>query len=215
MMRRLCPTHSQVVQWRGTWVLMDQLLSFPESSSNTTASFAIDPLALSGLASLAIGIAGLAAAVVIQAILSLCPCGRGPPVASRLRCVGVASLERVYAYFLGFCTINFWRGVWVLCDVYVLPKHPLSSALATHFIGTIVLLLSGHLMSVPGPPFLVTPDGRSEPCEAGNKHPEGGAEANVYAVIKAVVCCWRDCCTKENSAVSSPATNTSNIEVGT
>ena len=170
----------------------------------------MNPTALSAWISMAIGFAGLLAAAITQAILAKCPCG-GEHMSPLPwgRCICFGALERVYWCALAFCTVNFWRGVWLLCDVYVLPEHPLESSLITHLAGTIVLLLSGHVASLTGPPFLVVTDNHSDPRAAeatalqhstpSSSSMSGGecdadVSSNVYTVIKPVRSCWSVVC---------------------
>ena len=187
---------------------MDQVLVAPSNGNTTTT--AMDPTALSAWMSMAIGFLGLLAAAITQAILAACPCaGAHTPPTPWGRCLCLGALERVYLCVLGFCTVNFWRGVWLLCDVYVLPEHPLESSLVTHLAGTIVLLLSGHVVSVVAPPFVVVTDGQSEPCAAeatalermiaSSSSMSGdecgvNASSNAYTVIKPISSCWCECC---------------------
>lgn len=39
--------------------------------------------------------------------------------------------------------VLFWRGVWVLCDVFIFPERKQLSAWITMIMGIILLLLTG------------------------------------------------------------------------
>ena len=45
------------------------------------------------------------------------------------------------ALLVGFALILFWRGVWMLADLYLLPDNPTISAIASIIIGILILYI--------------------------------------------------------------------------
>jgi hypothetical protein len=58
-----------------------------------------------------------------------------------------------------FASIAFWRGVWLLQDVYLLPSQPELSSWVSVAIGTFVLLLLNSLRTAQAAPFFTAADG--------------------------------------------------------
>ncbi|CAL4064344.1 unnamed protein product, partial [Meganyctiphanes norvegica] len=90
-----------VFVWRGTWVFMDDLL-FPEKK------------VYSAWGSLALGC--MVTLLVVIAQLVMIPCLR-----HIRKGVGKVLLEDAYHSICFVGTINIWRGIWMLLDIYLLP----------------------------------------------------------------------------------------------
>lgn len=111
-----------VFVWRGGWALLD-LFVFPEDE------------VLSAWASLILGYASVAVAFILQPVMRyLCERFSGTP---RLL------IADVFILFALFGTINVWRGIWNLLNIYFLPENPELSCWITHWVCLIVLILLG------------------------------------------------------------------------
>lgn len=90
--------------WRGTWVVMDALTMSHESDKFQ-----------SSIISTSTGYALFAACYFVSEYVSNMK-NLKPPFSSKCR-----ALEQLYVYVLGFGTVNCWRGIWYMEDVYLLP----------------------------------------------------------------------------------------------
>lgn len=45
------------------------------------------------------------------------------------------------AIMVGFALIIFWRGVWMLADIYLFPNNPILSALLSIAMGILILYI--------------------------------------------------------------------------
>uniref|UniRef100_A0A7S4Q3F5 Uncharacterized protein n=1 Tax=Alexandrium monilatum TaxID=311494 RepID=A0A7S4Q3F5_9DINO len=130
--------------WRGAWYVMDAVL-FPGD------------LLRSGLASLGIGWASFTVAHKAAGATQ----AAGPDLrAAALRTPPLRRLAVLYC--LGLSVVSCWRGVWVLWDgVYErltgtpATQDALASGLASHALGLVVVIATGHLASVTAPPALI------------------------------------------------------------
>lgn len=111
-----------VFVWRGAWVLIDIYL-FPENE------------AWSAWASLAIGYMVVAIAFLLQPVMRwLCDRLNG---AIRLLAADV------FLLFSLLGTVNVWRGIWNLLNIYFLPENMELSCWITHWVSLILLILLG------------------------------------------------------------------------
>ncbi|XP_017781763.1 PREDICTED: uncharacterized protein LOC108566416 isoform X2 [Nicrophorus vespilloides] len=111
-----------VFVWRGAWVLIDIYL-FPEMAD------------WSAWASLVLGYMSVAVAFLMQpAMRWLCD-----------RINGAARLfaADVFLLFSLFGTLNVWRGIWNLLNIYFLPDNLELSCWITHWVSLILLILLG------------------------------------------------------------------------
>lgn len=51
----------------------------------------------------------------------------------------------IIALVLGIAVVIFWRGIWNLVDMYLIPKWPVLSAIVSIISGLIILVLTNHL----------------------------------------------------------------------
>ena len=65
---------------------------------------------------------------------------------------------RVIILLYAIAGISFWRGIWYLQDVYLVPAQPELSSWLSFAIGTCVLLLLNSLRSTHAPPFFTVAD---------------------------------------------------------
>ncbi|XP_018564398.1 uncharacterized protein LOC108905848 isoform X2 [Anoplophora glabripennis] len=111
-----------VFVWRGGWALLD-IFVFPEDD------------VLSAWASLILGYASVAIAFILQPVMRyLCERFSGTP---RLL------IADFFILFALFGTINVWRGIWNLLNIYFLPENPELSCWITHWVCLIILILLG------------------------------------------------------------------------
>jgi len=116
-----------VFVWRGSWCLLDMFLFKGE-------------ILKSAWASLAIGYGLVFITFALQ-----------PPMKYLAKTLeGLSRLAVVDTYLLfSFCgTINVWRGVWNLLNLYAFPDNPLFSYSLTHAVGFIVLVLINSANSI-------------------------------------------------------------------
>lgn len=59
----------------------------------------------------------------------------------------------LFAIAIGFSVVAFWRGIWGLLDIFLLPENELWSFIISTCIGLIILFLSGVLMRVLAEPI--------------------------------------------------------------
>ncbi|KAJ6646417.1 hypothetical protein Bhyg_01628 [Pseudolycoriella hygida] len=109
-----------VFVWRGTWVMCD-LIIYP------------DDLRMTAWGSLVIGYGIVALTFAMQSLM-------------RWACDRLKGFWRVAAadifLFLSFIgTVNVWRGVWQLCDLYFLKGSPVLSNAMTHSCAFLLLAL--------------------------------------------------------------------------
>ncbi|CAB3382527.1 Hypothetical predicted protein [Cloeon dipterum] len=109
-----------VIVWRGTWGILDSIL-VPEHEDT------------SAWLSLAIGYGVTAIGFLLQ-------------VPARIACDKLSGGPRLLVadlyQFLCFCgTVNLWRGVWNLLNIYFLPEKPLVSYWVTHWVCLVVLMI--------------------------------------------------------------------------
>ena len=90
--------------WRGTWVTMDALCE----------SFGFDKLK-SWIVSICIGCTLFVSCYFVSELV-LNIKNLNAPYSWRSR-----TFEQVFVYILGFGTVNCWRGVWYVEDIYILP----------------------------------------------------------------------------------------------
>ncbi|XP_049823242.1 uncharacterized protein LOC109593929 isoform X1 [Aethina tumida] len=111
-----------VFVWRGAWVLIDIFL-FP------------DDQIMSAWLSLIIGYATVAVAFLLQPMLRwMCDRATG---ATRL------IVADFFILFSFFGTVNVWRGIWNLLNLYFLPNNLELSCWITHWVCLIILILLG------------------------------------------------------------------------
>jgi len=48
---------------------------------------------------------------------------------------------RIYAFIVGASVVLFWRGIWQLADIYLLPNNETLSSLVGLVVGTVVLIV--------------------------------------------------------------------------
>ncbi|KAJ3622343.1 hypothetical protein MTP99_002858 [Tenebrio molitor] len=111
-----------VFVWRGAWALIDIFL-FPEND------------VWSAWGSLIVGYSAVAVAFMLQPFMRwLCD-----------RITGVARLlvADIFLILSLIGTINVWRGIWNLLNIYLLPDQLELSCWLTHWICLIVLILLG------------------------------------------------------------------------
>ncbi|CAH1280063.1 unnamed protein product [Diabrotica balteata] len=109
-----------VFVWRGVWLLVDIYL-FPGD------------LVFSYWSSLVIGYLCVALAFLLQpAMRYLC---------ERLTGAARLLLADLYTLFALFGTVNVWRGIWNLLNVYFLPDNQELSCWITHWLSLIILIL--------------------------------------------------------------------------
>ncbi len=46
------------------------------------------------------------------------------------------------AVLIGFAVISFWRGVWQLMDIYLLPSNPTASYVISIILGLVILVFT-------------------------------------------------------------------------
>ncbi|XP_049868396.1 uncharacterized protein LOC126368436 isoform X2 [Pectinophora gossypiella] len=109
-----------VFVWRGSWALLDIFL-FPG-----------DPLK-SCWSSLIVGYALVVATFALQAPVRW--------AAARLHGAPRLLLADVYHLLSFFATVNVWRGVWGLLDIYFFPDTPKLSNWCSHAISICLLIL--------------------------------------------------------------------------
>jgi len=51
-----------------------------------------------------------------------------------------------YAVLIGFAIISFWRGVWGLLDIYLMPSNYEISLWISVIVGLIILYATKHLL---------------------------------------------------------------------
>ncbi len=54
----------------------------------------------------------------------------------------------LFAVIVGVGVISFWRGLWLLMDLFIFPGHPAISGLFTTLFGLTILAASGALLKV-------------------------------------------------------------------
>jgi hypothetical protein len=52
----------------------------------------------------------------------------------------------LHTIFIAFAIVAFWRGVWGLMDIYLLPNQPEFSFWISIFIGIIILIYTESLI---------------------------------------------------------------------
>ncbi|XP_014218619.1 uncharacterized protein LOC106646916 [Copidosoma floridanum] len=108
-----------VFVWRGAWVLFDLYL-FPENREH------------SAVGSLVIGYVIVVVSFTLQPLMR-CTCSRLTGLARLLAADGYLLVS-----FIG--TVNVWRGIWNVLDLYLLPEDPKLSCWITH-LGCFVFLM--------------------------------------------------------------------------
>ncbi|KAL7044163.1 hypothetical protein ACKWTF_001810 [Chironomus riparius] len=109
-----------VFVWRGLWVLLDLKL-FPE-----------DPT-LSAWASLIIGYAIVGITFSIQPIMKW--------ACEKLEGFWRIIIADIFLFVSFIGTVNVWRGIWALLDIYFLPDNKLLSDWLTHGVSLVLLIL--------------------------------------------------------------------------
>lgn len=135
--------------WRGTWLLCDHYL-YPNSTTS------------SGLASLIIGYVGLFLFFLMQYAgyighdySSLIPSKSTQLCSNHSFLFYLTYFE---SYYIAFCVVNSWRGLWLLQDVYLMPSQPVLSSWISHLLGVIILIIFHHFKSVYAPPAVYFTD---------------------------------------------------------
>ncbi|XP_059476124.1 uncharacterized protein LOC132197087 isoform X2 [Neocloeon triangulifer] len=109
-----------VIVWRGTWGILDIILMPEDPNTSAWLSLAIG-----------YGVTVVGFALQVPARIACDKLSGGPRLI-------VADLYQ----FLCFCgTVNLWRGIWNLLDIYLLPETPLVSFWVTHWVCLIVLMI--------------------------------------------------------------------------
>ncbi|XP_056641897.1 uncharacterized protein LOC130448495 [Diorhabda sublineata] len=109
-----------VFVWRGVWLLVDVFL-FP------------DDYLFSNWSSLVLGYFSVGIAFLLQpAMKYLC---------ERLTGVSRLLVADIFILFALFGTVNVWRGIWNLLNIYFLPDNLELSGWITHWVSLIVLFL--------------------------------------------------------------------------
>ncbi|XP_044271732.1 uncharacterized protein LOC123015810 isoform X2 [Tribolium madens] len=111
-----------VFVWRGAWALIDIFL-FPENET------------LSAWGSLIVGYSAVAIAFMLQPLMRWL-CDR---ITGFIRLL-VADIFLILS-LIG--TVNVWRGIWNLLNIYLLPNNLELSCWITHWICLIILILLG------------------------------------------------------------------------
>uniref|UniRef100_A0A6M2DZX2 Uncharacterized protein n=1 Tax=Xenopsylla cheopis TaxID=163159 RepID=A0A6M2DZX2_XENCH len=109
-----------VVVWRGAWVILD-IIIFPKDPS------------LSALTSLALGYG------IVVLTFSLQPIMRW--TCARLEGCWRVLVADLFLFFSFIGTVNVWRSIWQLLDLYFLPEHRIASDWITHAGCLFVLLV--------------------------------------------------------------------------
>ncbi|XP_071454961.1 uncharacterized protein fusl [Hetaerina americana] len=110
-----------VVVWRGAWYLLDRLL-FPEKPE------------WSAWGSLVLGYSITIFVFSLQIPAQV--------LCARLKHSFLRLVTADTFIFLSFCgTVNVWRGVWNLLNLFLLPDLPLMSNWLTHVVSLLVLML--------------------------------------------------------------------------
>ena len=55
--------------------------------------------------------------------------------------------SRFEAFLVGAGIILFWRGIWDLADIYILPGYPVYSAIVSMLIGMGILMLTRNFVN--------------------------------------------------------------------
>ena len=50
----------------------------------------------------------------------------------------------LFAILIGFAVVSFWRGVWGLLDIYLLPNNMEFSFWISTIIGAVILVITGY-----------------------------------------------------------------------
>jgi len=109
-----------VFVWRGAWVLIDLYL-FPESE------------VWSAWGSLVLGYAAVALAFLMQpAMRWFC---------DRLEGAARLLVADLFLFFSFMGTVNVWRGIWNLLNMYFIPENLELSSWITHWVCLILLVL--------------------------------------------------------------------------
>jgi len=53
----------------------------------------------------------------------------------------------IYSLIIAVAIVGIWRGVWMLLDLYLLPKNNAISAVVSLVIGVLVLAVTHHKLS--------------------------------------------------------------------
>jgi hypothetical protein len=57
------------------------------------------------------------------------------------------SIKKIlYAIIVGFAIVAFWRGTWMLMDIFLFPDNDLFSSLSAIFIGILILVFTKNLI---------------------------------------------------------------------
>eukprot|EP00045_Choanoeca_perplexa_P001310 m.18928 g.18928 ORF g.18928 m.18928 type:complete len:197 (-) comp10864_c0_seq1:86-676(-) len=123
--------------WRGSWTLFDRYL-------------APDDLAASAWYSLLLGVCIAVGAFLLQTFAPATFKDKSLLHSIALRCI-------LLLYAIG--SVAFWRGVWYLQDVYLIPSQPELSSWTSVAIGTVVLLCCNSFRSTLASPFFTASDG--------------------------------------------------------
>ncbi|KAI8479335.1 hypothetical protein Bbelb_429380 [Branchiostoma belcheri] len=112
-----------VLFWRGTWEMFDLFL-FPENKQ------------LTALSCLAIGYI----LYLLQTVLQF-------PVINLSRrlekyVILQVVVEDIFNLVSAVCAVSYWRGVWLTCDLVLLPDAPTLSLVVSHAVGTGVLYMA-------------------------------------------------------------------------
>ncbi len=50
----------------------------------------------------------------------------------------------IFALMIAFALVSFWRGMWGLLDIYLLPESPTLSLWVSVVIGVVVLIMTNY-----------------------------------------------------------------------
>ncbi|XP_026732852.1 uncharacterized protein LOC113497485 isoform X2 [Trichoplusia ni] len=109
-----------VFVWRGSWALLDIFL-FPDDKSKSCWT------------SLIVGYAVVLVTFALQAPVRW--------AAARLHGAPRLLLADVYHFISFVATVNVWRGVWGLLDIYFFPESPKLSNWGSHIVSLTLLIL--------------------------------------------------------------------------
>ncbi|XP_070498973.1 uncharacterized protein [Chironomus tepperi] len=109
-----------VFVWRGLWVLLDLKL-FPEDAT------------VSAWASLIIGYAIVGITFSMQPIMKW--------ACEKLEGFWRIIIADIFLFVSFIGTVNVWRGIWALLDIYFLPENKLLSDWLTHGVSLVLLIL--------------------------------------------------------------------------
>ncbi|XP_070578012.1 uncharacterized protein [Ptychodera flava] len=120
--------------WRGLWATLD-------------SEFLPQDWEISTYASLAIGYGTFLLCYLLQ-----CPARKTSRTLANISFPLHVLFEDVYILIVSFAVVNVWRGLWNVCDLYILSDNFIISNVITAAVGTVVLylLLAGRCLGAVG-----------------------------------------------------------------